>query len=185
MPITNQPITLSRETDVVEIPSGVNNKLPAGTVVRVMQNLGTTYTVYSDYGLMYRIDAKDADALGLSDGLPRPNRPFASERTLQRKDGVGSIEDRLRSGDSGEHRRSGADLFLPDQEPRPGRASHRYRNDSYRSRLRHGQRAQVRCRNQAGQTSYRSRSPRRSRARSAWGPARMSEAARLQLGLDL
>jgi probable FeS assembly SUF system protein SufT len=63
---TNQPITLSREVPVVEIPSGINSKLPAGTVVRIMQNLGTTYTVYSDYGLMYRIDAKDADALGLS-----------------------------------------------------------------------------------------------------------------------
>jgi probable FeS assembly SUF system protein SufT len=72
MPVTNQPITLSRETDVVEVPSGINNKLPAGTVVRVMQNLGTTYTVYSDYGLMYRVDAKDADALGLSNAPASP-----------------------------------------------------------------------------------------------------------------
>jgi probable FeS assembly SUF system protein SufT len=78
MPVTNQPITLSRETDVVEVPSGINNKLPAGTVVRVMQNLGTTYTVYSDYGLMYRIDAKDADALGLSNA---PAAPEASSET--------------------------------------------------------------------------------------------------------
>src|ERR1700693_2739813 len=74
MPVTNQPVTLSRETDVVEVPSGINNKLPAGTVVRVMQNLGTTYTVYSDYGLMYRVDAKDADALGLSNE-PAPEAP--------------------------------------------------------------------------------------------------------------
>src|ERR1700733_5335983 len=66
MSANNQPITLSRETDVVEIPSGINNKLPAGTVVRIMQNLGNTYTVFSDYGLMYRIDAKDADAMGIS-----------------------------------------------------------------------------------------------------------------------
>src|ERR1700761_7781703 len=72
MSANNQPITLSRETHVVEIPSGINNKLPAGTVVRVMQNLGTTYTVYSDYGLMYRIDAKDADALGISNA-PAPS----------------------------------------------------------------------------------------------------------------
>jgi probable FeS assembly SUF system protein SufT len=84
MPVTNQPITLSRETDVVEVPSGINNKLPAGTVVRVMQNLGTTYTVYSDYGLMYRVDAKDADALGLSNApaTPEPaaeNEPFTEK----------------------------------------------------------------------------------------------------------
>ena len=77
MPVTNQPITLSRETDVVEVPSGINNKLPAGTIVRVMQNLGTTYTVYSDYGLMYRVDAKDADALGLS------NQPAASQAAAE------------------------------------------------------------------------------------------------------
>jgi len=79
MPVTNQPITLSRETDVVEVPSGINNKLPAGTVVRVMQNLGTTYTVYSDYGLMYRIDAKDADALGLSNASAAPEASSGSE----------------------------------------------------------------------------------------------------------
>jgi probable FeS assembly SUF system protein SufT len=63
---TNEPITLSRECEVVEIPSGLPNKLPGGTVVRIMQNLGNTYTVFSDYGLMYRIDAKDADALGIA-----------------------------------------------------------------------------------------------------------------------
>jgi probable FeS assembly SUF system protein SufT len=79
MPVTNQPITLSRETDVVEVPSGINNKLPAGTVVRVMQNLGTTYTVYSDYGLMYRIDAKDGDALGLSNATAAPEASSESE----------------------------------------------------------------------------------------------------------
>ena len=62
----SEPITLSRECDVVEIPSGLPNKLPAGTVVRIMQNLGNTYTVFSDYAAeCIRIDAKDADALGL------------------------------------------------------------------------------------------------------------------------
>ncbi len=81
---TNEPITLSREVPVVEIPSGINNKLPAGTVVRIMQNLGTTYTVYSDYGLMYRVDASDADALGLSNVPAAPaaesqNQPFSEQ----------------------------------------------------------------------------------------------------------
>ena len=79
MPVTNQPVTLSRETDVVEVPSGINNKLPAGTIVRVMQNLGSTYTVYSDYGLMYRIDAKDADALGLAGAPAVAEGPPGSE----------------------------------------------------------------------------------------------------------
>jgi probable FeS assembly SUF system protein SufT len=60
------PITLSRACGVIEIPSGVRGILPAGAVVRIMQSLGSGYTVATDRGYMYRIDAKDTDALGLS-----------------------------------------------------------------------------------------------------------------------
>jgi probable FeS assembly SUF system protein SufT len=51
----------------MEIPSGIPASLPAGANVRIMQKLGGSYTVISmDSGRMYRIEAKDADALGLS-----------------------------------------------------------------------------------------------------------------------
>jgi len=63
---SGEAITLSRACEVIEIPGGIHGTLPAGTVVRVMQSLGTSYTVMTDYGYMYRVDAKDADALGLS-----------------------------------------------------------------------------------------------------------------------
>jgi probable FeS assembly SUF system protein SufT len=79
---TKEPITLSRGCEVVEIPSGISNKLPPGTIVRIMQDLGTSYTVYSDYGLMYRIDAKDADALGLTN-VPAPEAPVAQQGTFR------------------------------------------------------------------------------------------------------
>jgi len=60
-------ITLSRSCEVMEIPSGIPHTLPAGSLVRMMQKLGGSYTVISsDSGRMYRIDAKDADALGFS-----------------------------------------------------------------------------------------------------------------------
>ena len=62
----SEPITLSRACEVIEIPSGIRGGLPAGTVVRIMQSLGGSYTVATDRGYMYRVDAKDADALGLS-----------------------------------------------------------------------------------------------------------------------
>ena len=62
----NEPITLSRACDVIEIPSGIRATLPAGAVVRIMQSLGSGYTVATDRGYMCRVDAKDADALGLS-----------------------------------------------------------------------------------------------------------------------
>lgn len=60
------PITLNRECESIEIPSGLQKPLPPGTVVRILQARGGSYTVSTNWGAMYRIDAKDADALGLT-----------------------------------------------------------------------------------------------------------------------
>lgn len=62
----SEPITVSRACEVIEIPSGIRATLPAGAVVRMMQSLGGGVTVTTDRGYMYRVDAKDTDALGLS-----------------------------------------------------------------------------------------------------------------------
>jgi len=59
-------IELKRECDAIEIPSGVHRVLPPLSRVRISQFLGSGYTVVSDMGCMFRIDAKDADALGLT-----------------------------------------------------------------------------------------------------------------------
>ncbi len=56
---------LTRTVEVIEIPSGVVSTLAEGTSVRIMQSRGDSYTVWTDYGQMYRIDGKDADAIGL------------------------------------------------------------------------------------------------------------------------
>ena len=58
-------VQLKRETPAIAIPSGTASILPAGTGVNVMQFLGSSWTVTSALG-MYRIDVKDADALGLA-----------------------------------------------------------------------------------------------------------------------
>lgn len=58
-------ITLSHDCTAIAIPSGETSILPAGTGVRVMQYLGSSYTVTSSHG-MFRIDVKDADAMGLT-----------------------------------------------------------------------------------------------------------------------
>jgi probable FeS assembly SUF system protein SufT len=76
---TGGHITLSRECEAIEIPSGAPAKLPAGAGVRVMQFLGSSYTVASDYGL-FRIDVKDADALGLTPPV-RSQAVVAPEQT--------------------------------------------------------------------------------------------------------
>ena len=62
----SEPITLGRACEVIGIPSGIRATLPAGAVVRIMQSLGSGYTVATDRGYMYRVDAEDTDALGLS-----------------------------------------------------------------------------------------------------------------------
>ena len=58
-------IQLKRECAAIAIPSGTPSILPAGTGVNVMQFLGNSWTVTSAHG-MFRVDVKDADALGLT-----------------------------------------------------------------------------------------------------------------------
>src|SRR5205823_3828074 len=62
--------TLSRDTDVILIPSGEKMMLPEGTQGVITQTLGGSYTIATPYGLS-RIADKDLDALGL--GKPQPN----------------------------------------------------------------------------------------------------------------
>jgi probable FeS assembly SUF system protein SufT len=61
---TQGEITLSRDCDAVQIPSGHPIVLPAGMSVVITQSLGGTFTVATPGGLA-RIDLKDADVLGL------------------------------------------------------------------------------------------------------------------------
>lgn len=65
-------IELSRDCEATEVPYGGTQVLPAGTKVRVMQSLGGTYTVATERGSMMRIEAKNADALGLSPQASEP-----------------------------------------------------------------------------------------------------------------
>jgi probable FeS assembly SUF system protein SufT len=59
-------LTLTRDCDSIEIPSGAQKTLTAGIRVRIVQSRGGRFTVATDAGFMCRIDAKDADAMGLS-----------------------------------------------------------------------------------------------------------------------
>ncbi len=62
---SHEPITLTREVEVIQIPNGTKMVLTAGTVVVITQSLGDTYTVTTDHGYMVRIAGRDADAMGL------------------------------------------------------------------------------------------------------------------------
>ena len=56
--------TLARDVPAVEIPAGIETSLVEGTPVMITQTLGGNFTVVDDYGRLYRIQGRDADALG-------------------------------------------------------------------------------------------------------------------------
>ena len=66
-------MVLQRDCDAVQVPAGNTVSLAAGTPVDITQTLGGSYTVHAPGGL-YRIAARDADALGLeaSEAKPEP-----------------------------------------------------------------------------------------------------------------
>jgi probable FeS assembly SUF system protein SufT len=70
-------ITLNRDCEAIEIPSGTRRVLPNLTKVSISQFLGSGYTVIAELGYMCRIDVKDADALGLT--APAPSTQISVE----------------------------------------------------------------------------------------------------------
>ena len=72
-------VELKRDCEATQIPSGEATSLPAGLTVDITQTLGGTYTVRPPSGGLFRIAAKDADALGIQPDAPvNPARETAS-----------------------------------------------------------------------------------------------------------
>lgn len=63
---TDSPvISLTRDVEAIQIPSGLTKKLHKGTPVIITQALGGTYTVVVEQSTgLFRILAEDADAIG-------------------------------------------------------------------------------------------------------------------------
>jgi probable FeS assembly SUF system protein SufT len=61
---TDGPIPLTRDVEAIVVPIGTKATLQKGQKAYLTQSLGGTYTVVVN-GNMFRIDAQDADALGL------------------------------------------------------------------------------------------------------------------------
>jgi len=73
---SDNPVTLARDVEAAIIPVGERVTLRKGEQAQITQTLGGSYTVIVN-GNMFRIEGKDADALGLqvaakpvSDGAP-------------------------------------------------------------------------------------------------------------------
>jgi probable FeS assembly SUF system protein SufT len=72
-------IVTTRDIDALQIPDGTRVLLDEGTPVRITQSLGGSITVMTDFGQMLRVDAANADALGLDreevDAIARGGEP--------------------------------------------------------------------------------------------------------------
>jgi probable FeS assembly SUF system protein SufT len=65
---SNEPVTLKRDCDAAMVPVGTRVTLKQGEQAYITQSLGGSYTVIVN-GNMFRIDGKNADALGLEQTL--------------------------------------------------------------------------------------------------------------------
>jgi probable FeS assembly SUF system protein SufT len=74
----NEPKTLIRDVDAAVVPVGTKVMLQKGEQAYVTQSLGGSYTVVVN-GNMFRIDGKDADALGL-EVAEKPATPVGAPR---------------------------------------------------------------------------------------------------------
>ncbi|MBI4970371.1 MAG: putative Fe-S cluster assembly protein SufT [Candidatus Omnitrophica bacterium] len=60
----NEEIQLSRDVEAVRIPDGTRTTLTKGTRLKITQSLGDMYTIFTEQGYMFRIEGKNADAIG-------------------------------------------------------------------------------------------------------------------------
>lgn len=80
-----EEVVFSRETEVILIPDGFTQLLPEGTRGWITQVLGGNYTVQLETGRLVRVGVGDADAIGKEDeatGLDAfdPDAPVDEER---------------------------------------------------------------------------------------------------------
>jgi probable FeS assembly SUF system protein SufT len=79
---TNEQKTLTRDVEASVVPAGTKVTLQKGEQAHVTQSLGGSYTVIVN-GNMFRIDGKDADALGLegqTKAVPTATGPATPEQ---------------------------------------------------------------------------------------------------------
>jgi probable FeS assembly SUF system protein SufT len=174
---------IKRDCEAIAIPSGLRQVLPRGARVRIVQARGGSYTVAADTHAMYRIDSSDADALGLevpaAANAQKQQGPLTEQlvwdvlRTVYDPEIPINIVDlglvyscAITRGNEG-----GNAIYIRMAMTAPGCGMSNVLKSDVESKLR--------------------RLPEVAEARveivfdPPWNPGRMSEAARLQLGLDL
>jgi len=182
MAATPDKIELRRDCEVIAVPSGQRQTLPAGTPVRIMQTRGGAFTVSNDIHAMFRIDGADADALGLAPpkgGVPILQGPLTEEMVSKALKTVYDPELPVNVVDLGliysaeitSNEQGGKVVAVRMAMTSPGCGMSNVLKSDVETKLK--------------------RLPEVAEAKvevvfdPPWTPARMSEAARLQLGMDL
>jgi len=78
--MTSTTVQLRRDCRAVEVPQGSETVVKQGTPVRVLQSLGDSHTVITERRQMLRIDAADSDALGVDPPKKAPPALSAAQR---------------------------------------------------------------------------------------------------------
>ncbi len=79
----DEPVTFERECEAALIPAGDTGVIPKGAQGFLTQALGGSYTVYIQ-GNLFRIDGKDADAIGKEPETAPALPEDASEEDVER-----------------------------------------------------------------------------------------------------
>lgn len=79
---TREARTLARDIEAVAVPYGDRIPLKAGSTVFVTQSLGGSFTAVTDMGYMVRIEGSDADAIGET-AQEAPSEEALREKSLQ------------------------------------------------------------------------------------------------------
>jgi probable FeS assembly SUF system protein SufT len=86
------PIALRRDCFATTVPAGEHVLLSEAGEVEMVQRLGGSITVRTELGTLLRIDGADADALGLEptgdDAAPEADGPFAMDHVMAALDQV-------------------------------------------------------------------------------------------------
>ncbi len=82
--MAHERTTIAREVPAIQIPDGIDVTIPQGEEVWITQELGGSFTIMTDRGAMFRIDEKNADAIG-----KEPPKDRVTELA------EGSLEDRV------------------------------------------------------------------------------------------
>ena len=84
---TNEPVTLTRDVEAAVIPVGTQVTLQKGEQAYITQSLGGSYTVIVN-GNMFRIEGRNADALGIQlaqSPAPKTSAGAATAEQLERQ----------------------------------------------------------------------------------------------------